>query len=59
MHYAAAVMENTAYVCTRLVGFRNEEESCIKNTKGAPKNISCLNSFHGADPAMRVAANAN
>jgi hypothetical protein len=26
VHYAAAVMENTAYVCTWLVGFRSKEE---------------------------------
>jgi len=59
VHYAAAVMENTAYVCTRLVGFRSEQESCIKNTKGAPKNISCLNYVHGVDFATRVAATTN
>jgi hypothetical protein len=39
VHYAAAVMEDTAYVCTWLVGFGGKEGRSTKNTKAASKNI--------------------
>jgi hypothetical protein len=37
-HYAAAVMENTAYVCTWLVGFRSKEEQYKEHKRSSQEH---------------------